>query len=566
VTTTGVGTVTVNLSDTDPALLPEPQSPAVTFTDARDRLSAVGASNLVHAAIPVHLGDEIPSRLVALTGSIDPPDDLRIFLAESIRVLAGGDIRNADLHAQNLEPDDLTLVQAGRDVVFTSQRGAQGEVTPNTRSLEVAGPGQAQVIAGRNIDLGTSNGITTIGDQANPALADSGADLTVVTGFTADVDEAAFRDAYVTGADAGGDAGGRPAALVEAGEPAGDHQKELEAYVQELLGDPTLTGDDARDAFLALEPALQRPLLHTVLFDELRDAGSEGALGDTDAFEPGFTAIHTMFPEDGHYDGNLSLFFSRIQTFDGGDVNLVVPGGLTNAGLAATFAGAKPPSELGIVAQREGSISAMVDGDFLVNQSRVFALDGGDILIWSSEGDIDAGRGAKSALAAPPPTVTFDANGNVVVEFPPAISGSGIRAAVSTPGREPGDVFRFAPAGVVNAGDAGIGSAGNITIAATEVIGAENIDVGGVAVGVPVDTGGIAAALTGVSSVGSSAAKSAEETATSGSAQESNAAPMGDAALGWLDVFVLGFGEEGQAPTDGADQKKEEKDEENKDK
>src|SRR5262249_19003222 len=133
-----------------------------------------------------------------------------------------------------------------------------------------------------------------------------------------------------------------------------DHQKELEAFVQTLLGDPTLTGAAARDAFLSLEPEQQRPLLHTVLFDELRDAGSAGALGDTDAFEPGFAAIHKMFPEDGHFDGDLSLFFSRIQTFDGGDIDLLVPGGLVNAGLAAIFEGAKPASELGIVVQRDG--------------------------------------------------------------------------------------------------------------------------------------------------------------------------------------------------------------------
>jgi hypothetical protein len=456
-------------------------------------------------------------------------------------VLAGRDIRNADLHVQNIQPDDLTLIQAGRDIAFTTQRGSQGEVTANTSTLEVAGPGQVQVIAGRNVDLGTSNGITTIGDQANPSLADSGANLTVMTGFTPDVDEAAFRDKYLVDSD--------------------DHQTELESYVQTLLGDPALKGEAALDAFLALAPAQQRPLLLTVLFDELRDAGSAGALGNTDAFQPGFNAIHAMFPEQGHLDGDLSLFFSRIQTFDGGNVDLVVPGGLTNAGLAATFAGAKPPSELGIVAQRDGDISAFVDGDFLVNQSRVFALDGGDILIWSSEGNIDAGRGAKSALAAPPPTVTFDATGNVVVEFPPSISGSGIRAAVSTPGREPGDVFLFAPTGVVNAGDAGIASAGNITIAATEVIGAENIDVGGIAVGVPVDTGGIAAALTGVSSVTSSAAKSAEETATAGTQEEQNTAPLGQAALGWLDVFILGFGDEG---TDQGDQSTD-KDKEKKD-
>ncbi|MCX7096094.1 MAG: filamentous hemagglutinin family protein [Methylobacter sp.] len=54
-----------------------------------------------------------------------------------------------------------------------------------------------------------------------------------------------------------------------------------------------------------------------------------------------------------------------------------------------------------------------------VNQSRAFALSGGDI---------DAGRGAKSAIAAPPPEYSFDENGNLVVTFPPIVSGTAYRA------------------------------------------------------------------------------------------------------------------------------------------
>ena len=60
-TTTGAGSVTVNLSDTDPALLPIPEAPAPFYNDARDRLNAVGRSDLVHAAIPVHIDDATPN-------------------------------------------------------------------------------------------------------------------------------------------------------------------------------------------------------------------------------------------------------------------------------------------------------------------------------------------------------------------------------------------------------------------------------------------------------------------------------------------------------------------------
>ena len=127
------------------------------------------------------------------------------------------------------------------------------------------------------------------------------------------------------------------------------------------------------------------------------------------------------------------------------------------------------------------------------------------MLIWSSEGDIDAGRGSRAALAIPPPVISVDQEGRVSVEFPPAVSGSGIRTAVSTTGRDPGNVYLFAPQGVVDAGDAGIASAGNLTIAATEVIGADDVEVGGVSVGVPTETGGLGATLAGVSSVAGSA-------------------------------------------------------------
>ena len=68
----------------------------------------------------------------------------------------------------------------------------------------------------------------------------------------------------------------------------------------------------------------------------------------------------------------------------------------------------KPASELGVVAQRVGNVSSVSFGDLQVNESRVFAADGGDILVWATRGDIDAGRGAKTAISAPPPLVVID--------------------------------------------------------------------------------------------------------------------------------------------------------------
>jgi hypothetical protein len=252
------------------------------------------------------------------------------------------------------------------------------------------------------------------------------------------------------------------------------------------------------------------------------------------------------------YSGDLSLSFSRIYTLDGGNINLLVPGGLINVGLAnpPPNAPTRQPDQLGIVAQGPGSVSAFTYGDVDVNQSRIFTLDGGNILIWSSTGNIDAGRGAKTAISAPAPTITVDPNsGQVTIDLTGAVAGSGIRTINTEPGVTPGNVNLIAPVGTVNAGDAGIGSAGNINIAAQTVLGASNINFGGSATGVPAATSNVAAGLTGVSNTSSSASNAAVEAATANNAVEKPAS-LADSALGWLDVFVTGLGEENCKPDD----------------
>ena len=201
----------------------------------------------------------------------------------------------------------------------------------------------------------------------------------------------------------------------------------------------------------------------------------------------------------------------------------------------------KSPSQLGIVAQGIGNVSSVSYGNFLVNQSRVFAADGGDILVWSTDGNVDAGRGAKTAISAPAPTITFNAQGQVETTFPAALQGSGIQALATTPDVSPGDVDLYAPQGVVNASDAGI-VAGNLTIGATAVLGRNNITVSGVSVGVPVDSSGLGASLAGSTSVASSAANAATLAADAGN--KTSATPLAQSALGFLDVFVIGLGED----------------------
>ena len=316
----------------------------------------------------------------------------------------------------------------------------------------------------------------------------------------------------------------------------------------------------SRTVFSGLSESLQRELVLQGYFGQLRDAGRLANRVGPEAFDRGYRAIETLFPEvrylgdltlESDYSGDLIMGPNRIYTLDGGDINILIPGGSANAGLSKRSG--ISADQLGIVVQKEGDIRAMVHDSFAVNQSRVFTLGAGNIMMWASQGDLDAGRGAKTAISAPAPQVSFDQNGEIVIDFGAAISGSGIRQ-IDT-GQEDFDfdvdpnklkprngVDLVAPTGEVNAGEAGIGAAGDLNIAAARVVGTELIDVGGVAVGIPDDNSGAAASLVGVSNLAGNA--------TSGVADEASSSLQDNAAerLAFLEVNVLDYGARSPAP------------------
>jgi hypothetical protein len=463
----------------------------------------------------LHANDDVPVRVVATNGDVR---DFTVDAGKSAHVVAGRDIIDLDLRAQNLNDDEVTRIVAGRDIKFTTPRDAQtGTISPGGGIIEVAGPGLLHVQAGRDVDLGSSKGILSIGRNKNPALPPDGADVLVVAGVKGPLDYNALSENYLDQYTIGS-----------------ERLRLLTVSLSTERQDPAMTEAQVLDELRA-EP---KKFGDEIFFNELKLAGRAR---DYDA---GRAAIRALFPES--YDGDVRLYFSQIRSLSGGDVELLVPGGEVNAGLATPPGGfTKTPGELGIVAQGKGRVRGYTRDHFTVNQSRVFTLRGGDITLWSDTGNIDAGRGAKSVVSAPPPLVSTDQNGNTVTVVQGAASGSGIRIQLTMPGDRAGDVDLIAPRGEVNAGDAGIGSAGNLNISAQHVVGADNIQVSGVSTGVPVaDTGGLGASLSGVSSLASGASNTAEQAMDNMStANETGATPIADAALTFLEVEVLGYGE-----------------------
>jgi hypothetical protein len=549
-------TVTVDtvlgMSDRDASLVPDPVRPVALDTTSAQGLLRIPALLLNpesprvadHAALPVHAGDAAPAQVYAVQGDVRGFYDSRtqnlvgaLHLPKSARVRAGRDVRDLGVTVQHTDAAERSQVDAGRDLRFS------GTVRRDNARLWVGGPGTLQVTAGRTIDLGTSAGVVSRGDLDNVNLPPHGADLQLAAGMGADgVDDTGavlrLRDRLAGGT----------------------------VTTQDLWLARWLTGDEALEqsralvavqAVAALPADVQRDRMRNMVYTALRatgrdanDAGSPFA-GD---FARGYAALELLFPGIGdkdaagsfvRYAGDIDLFASRVKTERGGSIDFLLPGGQLTVGLSNTPASLIDVGSnvLGMVAAGDGDIRGFARGDLLVNQSRVLTVGGGDVLLWSSEGDIDAGKGKKTASAVPPPLNVVDAQGNVTQVLQGAVTGSGI-GALSTAGGTAGDVDLIAPRGTVDAGDAGI-RAGNLNIAAQIVLGSDNIAVSGTSSGTPVaDTSAITAAASGATTGGDEVARATTALNQSLAESAQTAQSLAQAVRPSLvRVEVLGFGD-----------------------
>lgn len=502
------GTVSVRaplvMSDKEPALVPDGVHPG-TNTDDFPRSTVTAAFRaFLHGPVPVHTGDTQPARIYAVAGDVQGNfNELSLNLSKAVRVRAGQDVSDLGILVQHANAGDLSQVMAGRDVVFAS-----GNDRSDNARIWVGGPGRLEVTAGRNLDLGTSAGIVSRGDLDNAQLPAGGADIDVAAGVGAQ------------GIDYAGAITRLAAALEKAG---GSPDDALLWQARWLTGNNDLKGADALTAVravAALDADGQRTRVREMLYTALLVTGRDFNNPDSPFFkgyERGYAALELVFPgisekdAEGrsiNYQGEINLFASRIKTERGGHIEFMAPGGDVIVGLANTPAVLVNTGNdvLGMVAVADGSVRGFARGDILVNQSRILTLGGGNVLLWSSEGDIDAGKGKKSATAVPPPLVKVTRSGQVIQELQGAASGSGI-GALSTGGRKAGDIDLIAPTGTVNAGDAGI-RANNLNIAAQAVLGAGNISVTGTSTGTPVaDASAVTATTSGATSQGDDVAK-----------------------------------------------------------
>lgn len=600
----GIASLALRASDLAPALVPGALSPS----GATDNFFATTptTARVAFGTLDATWRYDVVAEAGSITGS-------SFGLPDRARVRAGLDIRDTGLSFQNQSAQDLSLLRADR-----------GDV--RTAGLTVAGPGRLLVQAGRDIDV-NNGGVKATGNTQNQSIADkTSARLTLVAGFDGTLDLArldrVFGDlvelnrhldqalAFYRLLNAEGDAQRVLAATgiddLAAGNAAYARYRELLTQYPRILGVwqdalknasvPLGGGADAQAA-LALYARLNA-VTDSERVRQLLGAGSIAALAATAGWQDlapyaeldrryptvfadyrlrranGFTptslapivygqvlaeAAGAALPAAHVRGGNIDSYLSSIQTLAGSDIDLYAPGGNITVGLTTPRSGV----DVGVITTAGGAIRSALSGNFNINQGKVVTAQGGDIVIYSAGGNIDAGRGAKTSQTTPAPVISYDVVDGVIVgvsaRIPAGFSGSGIQTLSSDPdGQGPlpaaraGTVLLFTPSGYVDAGEAGIVSGGDLVIVAQTVLNAANISAQGASVGVPqAVSGSLASSLATSGSNAPAGTKAAEEAAATAQEAARQAAAAASAAKpNILSVEVLGFGDKNCRETD----------------
>jgi hypothetical protein len=547
---------TLNVSDANPALIPSALAPLsyYGFADEAD-LSETSPSLLNslnqalaesgsyagndaaidlkikrHGTSLLHAGDTNPVKIYAAGGDFT---GFNVFTPKATRLIAIGDITDVALYIQNLNKSDISIVAAGGDIlpynessalrslatdtaagnkIFDPERNTAGGklVTALAGDIQVSGPGLLEVLAGRNLDLGTGEnlfdgtgvGITSIGNARNPNLPFDGASLIALAGIQ-------------------GKNGGAALGLANSRVALSN----LKAVAPKVTTIKPQFSTPEHEAVAGLQ----------TLFAILQATGKD--FPETGSYEPGLSAVKQAFAS---VTGTGDIFTRArdIRTVSGGSIALSAPKGALT--MASDIYGS-PLTPPGIVTEYGGSVSIITDGDVDIGRARIFTLRGGDMTIWSTTGDIAAGTSPKTVVTAPPTRVLIDSpSADVATDLGGLATGGGIGVLASVEGVEPGDVYLLAPAGSVDAGDAGIQSTGNLNIAAVAVVNADNISTGGTSAGVP---SAAPAAPAPVSvSPGASSSTAATSSAAQNMASQNQEKKEVEPPASLISVEILGYG------------------------
>ena len=405
----------------------------------------------------------------------------------------------------NTTPQSVSVVSAGRDIL--------------SGYFYVGGPGLLEVDAGRNIQqIGFNNSVTGDAELAYgsikslglllsgaPVSLTGGADIYVSAGLGTGADYSDFANLYLD-----------PASQADLTLPitaAANTGKVQETYATQLLiflqqGYGYTGGQAGALAFFQdtgnVPATSQDAFLRGIFFNELLASGQQYNDGSSrffhdyvrgrqaiDALLPGTNGAESTNGIPAGYAGALTMasgnvqaalagqlgqFDAGIATQHGGNIEVLNPGGPLVIG---TSGGVNPGASTGIITNGSGNIAIFSDGSVLLGKSRIFTNAGGNIQIWSSDGDINAGIGARTTVVFNPPIISYDDSGGLVETPAVPTSGAGIATEQPLPSIPPGNIDLTAPVGTIDAGEAGVRSSGNLNLAAARLANASGFSSGG---------------------------------------------------------------------------------------
>ncbi|MCX6963500.1 MAG: filamentous hemagglutinin family protein, partial [Verrucomicrobia bacterium] len=416
-----LGRVKTNLASTSASIFTPYLEKFTEIGSFSGAYSSASFQTNLHDSSLLHGSDQNPIRIYAEDGNIE---GLTVFSSKAARIFASEDIADVSFYIQNTSPKDISIVASGRDILPYSAstnlralaslpgNSVTGDSGPLAGDIQISGPGFLEVLAGRNLDLGTGSrnsdgtgaGITSIGNLRNPALPLTGSDMIVMAGI--------------------GPSTGLSASTLKLDRLLGAQGNNLSSIGETI---------EAR-ALKAID----------LLFETLRITAKEAV--ETGSYETGKQAIASIF-ESGN--GRVITHSRDIVTRSGGDLSVLAPYG--DISIASTI---KDPSSTppGVLTEYGGAVQILAMGDVSIGKGRIFTLRGGDITIWSSTGDIAAGTSAKTVVSAPPTRVIVDVQSAVVkTDLAGLATGGGIGVLAAVESVPAGDVFLIAPEGVVDA-------------------------------------------------------------------------------------------------------------------
>jgi filamentous hemagglutinin family protein len=443
-------------------------------------------------------------------------ENLTLITTKSTEINVGGDMINANFSGQNLHPNDVTSINVGGQIFYTSPYSFVflSSSIPSLPSADVP-PGinnswdfifrllvNPQVIANLAIP----------GKYTPSELQQFAQDNNVY--FTAFVGSDVFSDPTRTG---------NPGFVYNPATGRLGYQGPMDAAVfQALTAQPLTVLRYGKDGFpvttTTIDPSTGKPVTHFVTdtitwapinqITALYNASQEtvdpkniqyglrvGGPGEFDVhagsislgnsygiLSEGVVDVQSPFsPEgsgNGRYnnlapvtdvgaalnvtvDGDLEMLTSTIASMGGGNLTVTSTGGSMNLGSQELFGNPTRQIGFGVYSTGLGNVSVISLGDINVNGSRIAAYDGGDIYVKSLEGNVNAGSGAANQIQVGLSYV--DPSTGQARLYSEAVFGSGIVANTlvhpdQVPGSSPlpGDITIETPHGSIFASQGGI--------------------------------------------------------------------------------------------------------------